>query len=168
METSGAARKEGYTGYGLGVAEGLSVCRSCMARAGLERFQIPLSQARLHCSQSGGMDSNGTCAKVAALLQFDASRGDTWRALQRWTGVNASQITRSDWQAPELPRRLRYCRDDPERDAQIARDVASMPHRPPPAPGPRSTKHGRNSGKAIRNAPLSRSEATMDPIPSKQ
>ena len=100
------------------------------------------------------MDSNGTCAKVAALLQFDASSGDTRRALQRWTGVSASHVTHYDWQAQELPRPIRYCRGDPEKGAQIARDVASMPRRPPPGPGQLPTKHGMHSRFAIRNTRL--------------
>ena len=120
---------------------------------GLEQFQC-LLRLPLHCNRSNGMDHNGTCDKMETLLRFDVDRGDTWIALQRWTGVYASQGTRCDWQAPELPRKTRYCRDDPEKDAQIARDVASMPRRPPPKPGPRSTTHGRHSGRAIRNVRL--------------
>ena len=141
----------------LGKSTSVAIVRSVWARAvlGFSALAQPLVQ-------SDNMDSNGTCAKVAALLQFDAGRGDmSWIALQRWTGVAASHVTYYDRQAPELPRNIRYCRGDPEKGAQIARDVASMPRRPPPGPGQLPTKHGMHSGKAIRNVRLSRSEARM-------
>ena len=115
---------------------------------GLERRQC-LLRLPPHCNQSSGMDRHGTCDKMQTLLQFDLGRGDTWRALQRWTGV---AVTRCD--APELPRNIRYCRGDPEKGAQIARDVASMPRRPPPRPGQLPTKHGMQSRFAIRNTRL--------------
>ena len=106
------------------------------------------------CASPGKRDPNGTREKLMALLQFDPCRGDTCQALQRWTGVAASHVTYYDRQAPELPRNIRYCRGDPEKGAQIARDVASMPRRPPPGPGQLPTKHGMHSRSAIRNTRL--------------
>ena len=146
-------RKKRYMGY-KPERPRANPFRSCVACAGLERFQPPLFQAPFHSSQSGGMDSNGTCDKMEALLRLDVDHGDTWIALQRWTGVYAGQASHWEFRPPEVPRHIRYCRDDPEKDAQIARDVASMPRRPPPKPGPRSTTHGRHSGRAIRNVRL--------------
>ena len=109
---------------------------------------------------------HGSCDKVTALLRFDAGRGgDAWQALQRWTGVYTCAYTSqaAQWGQPEpkLPRKPRYYRDDPERDAQIAGDVASLPRRPPPAPGQRSSKHGMHSDRAIRNARLPKLETSI-------
>ena len=115
-----------------------------------------LSTPKLPPHRSGNMDHNGARDKMTALLRFDPCREDAWQALQRWTGVHTCYLDHLEWRLPG-PARARYCRGDPERDARITMDVASIPPMPPPAPGPGSAKHGRHSNKAIRNSRLSRS-----------
>ncbi len=106
-------------------------------------------------------DRHGTCAKLTALLCFDPIRDDPWQVLQHWTGVATSHAIGCEH--PAAPRKLQYCRNDAELDARIARDVLSIPPMPPIGPGPNSTKHGRNSSKAVRNGRLPRpAERTRD------
>ena len=99
---------------------------------------------------------HGSCDKMIALLLFDPMAGRHARqALLRWTGVCPAYSADAKLKGP--PRNIRYSHNA-EVDARIAFDVALLPRRPlpTPGPGPRSMKHGAHTDKAIRNARLSR------------